>query len=121
MSSSIAAVSYASSIVVAISTIPSILRLAKRRRVKPANDGKLYEDADGAATEESMAKFSTNWYYLSTLALAIIGLATSLALVIYSTVQMHSRSLDASARSLPQIWLLFISWVSRKFTIDVIC
>lgn len=118
MSSSIAAVSYASSIIVAISTVPSVPRLAKWRRVKPANDGKLYEDADGAATEESMAKFKPKWYYLSTLALAIIGLSTSLALAIYSTVRVNSKSIDVSATSLPQTWLLFVSWVNYNSTID---
>lgn len=107
MISSIESVSYASIIIIAISTIPSIPRLARRRRVKPANDGKLYEDADGAATEESMARYSTKWFYIASLALGVLGLATSLALAIYVTVERHTHF----HLSLTQVWLLFISWV----------
>ena len=92
MSNAIAAVSYASTIIVTISTVPSVLRLAKRRRGKPANDAKLYEDEDGVATEESTGNFKPRWYYLSTLVLAIVGLATSLALAIFSTVRVYKQN-----------------------------
>jgi hypothetical protein len=102
-----ASVSYASIILIAFSTIPSISRLTKRRRVKPANDSNLYEDADGVATEESMARYSTNHFYIITLVLATIGVATSLALAIYTTLQRH----NFSHLCLVRIWLLFPSWV----------
>lgn len=108
---SIADASYGSIVIIAISTIPSIVRLAKRRRVKAANDGKLYEDADGVATEESMARYSTRHLYTITLVLAALGVATSLAHAIYATVEKNH---DFSKLALTQVWLLFAAWVSRQ-------
>lgn len=108
MEGSIASVSYASIVVIAISTIPSTWRLVKRRRVKPTNDGKLFEDADGVATEESMARYSAKPFYTVALSVAIVGVATSLALAIYSTVK---RDKGFTKLCLTQVWLLSASWV----------
>jgi hypothetical protein len=110
MDSSIANTSYASFILTAIFTIPSISRIAKRPwRVNIANDG-VYEDEDGAATEESMAKFSTKRLFAVIYGVTGTGLAISFALAVFATVQ---RANSFSELCLTQLWLLFPAWVSE--------
>ena len=111
-------VSYASAVVIALSTIPSIWRLAKRsRRVKVANEPVLYEDEDGVATEESMAQYSVKWQFTSIFILIGAGLASSLGLAIAATVRKEHAYSDLS---LTQFWLLFPSWVSCHAPLDFI-
>jgi hypothetical protein len=109
MDSSIASTSYASFILTAIFTFPSISRLAKRPwRVKVAKDG-VYEDEDGTATEESMAKYSTKPLFALIYGFTSTGLAVSFALAVFATVR---RANSFSELCVTQLWLLFPAWVS---------
>ena len=111
MDSSIANTSYASFILTAIFSIPSIFRLAKRPwRGKVAKDG-VYEDEDGAATEESMEKFSVKRLFAVIYGITGTGLAISFALAVFATVR---RSSSFSEICLTQLWLLFPAWVSEE-------
>ena len=104
-------ISNASLVLIALSTIPSLWRLAKRaRRVKTTNEPALYEDEDGAATEESQALFSTKRQFIAIFALLGLGIATSLGLAVAATVRKDQSSY--SGLSIVQVWLLFPSWVS---------
>lgn len=113
MDSSIASTSYAAFILTAIFTVPSISRLAKRPwRVKTTNDDGIYKDEDGAATEESMAKFSNKAQFAVILGATGVGLAVSFALAIFATVRREN---SFSELSFTQIWLLFPAWVRNGF------
>lgn len=102
---------YASAILTALFTIPSIRRLAKSSsRVKGANQDAVYEDVDGAATEESMAEYSTKGAFIAIFIAATLGLATSFAEAVYSTIER--RHFTSSRLPLTQVWLLFTIWVS---------
>lgn len=109
MDNSIAKVSYASFILTAIFTVPSIVRLARSPwRVKTTNDG-VYEDEDGTATEESMSKFSTKTLFAIIFGVTGLGVAISFASATFSTVRRENSFSDLS---LAQLWLLFPAWVS---------
>ena len=104
-------ISFAVLALISCFTLPSLWRLGKtiRRRPKPANESKLYEDQDGVATEESMSQYSTRWHFTFISVLLFAALATSFALAVFATVQWsphHSR------QYLAQLWGLFTSWVS---------
>lgn len=104
-------ISNASFVLLALFTIPSLWRLTKRtRRVKATNEPALYEDEDGAATEESQALYSTKYQFASIFVLLGLGLATSLGLAIVATVRKDQ--FQSSDLMLVQLWLLFPSWVS---------
>lgn len=79
------------------------------RRVKTTNEPALYEDEDGAATEESQALYSTKRQFTAIFVLLGLGLATSLGLAIVATVRKDQSSY--TGLSLVQLWLLFPSWV----------
>ena len=112
MDDSIANTSYAVFVLTAVFTLPSISRLAKRPwRVKTTNDDGIYEDEDGKATKESMAKFSNKAQFAVIFAAASIGLAVSFALAIFATVR---RETSFSDLCLTQLWLLFPAWVRKK-------
>lgn len=106
------AISYTAFALTALSTVPSLWRLAKRtRRVKTTNEPELYEDEDGAATEESQARFSTKRQWIAIFVVVSLALATSLGLAIVATVR-KSQS-HYSGLSVVQAWLLFPLWVSN--------
>lgn len=93
-------------IVVTILTAPSVWRLANSiHRGKVSEHEKIYEDKDGIASEESMAKYSTRRQFLLIAVGVVLGSIASLAYSIFSTV---SPLVDADVT---EIWLLFWSWV----------
>jgi len=109
VTSNAAGVAYASVVVIALSSIGSILRLAKRPyRVKVPNENRIYEDKDGAATEESMARYSAKVQFVVIFIATAVGLLQSLALAVFATVRKENSYSDLS---LTQAWLLFPSWV----------
>jgi hypothetical protein len=116
MDGSVASTSYASFILTAIFSVPSISRFAKSPwRVKTANDG-VYEDEDGVATEESMSQYSTKYQFAVSIGVTGIGLAVSFALAVFATVRREN---SFSELCLTQLWLLFAAWVSeRPFSIN---
>ena len=112
MDGSIANTSYASFVLTAIFTIPSLLRLAKRLwRVKATNNDGVYEDEDGMATEESMAKYSAKDFFAVIFGVAGIGLAVSFASAVFATVRREN---SFSELALTQLWLLFSAWVRKS-------
>ncbi|OAT06162.1 ABC bile acid transporter [Blastomyces gilchristii SLH14081] len=77
-------------IVVALCTISGLLailsRLSLRSRVGYIALQEIYQDRDGAATEESIQRFSQKAYYVSIICFSIIGLLVSLAQAVLSTI-----------------------------------
>jgi hypothetical protein len=67
----------------------------------------LYEDEDGVATEESMARFSNKRQFVVIFFATPIGIAASFGLAVWATVLKHS----FSDLTITQLWLLFASWV----------
>ena len=118
MDSSIATTSYAFFILTAIFTIPSTIRLAQRPwRAKSTNDGDgIYEDKDGRATEESMAKYSTKAQFAVMFAASAMGLAISFALAVFAAVRTEN---PFSELSVVQLWLLFAAWVGNDPFLDL--
>ncbi|KAH8588532.1 ABC bile acid transporter [Bisporella sp. PMI_857] len=105
----VSAVSSVSFVLIALSTIPSVWRLAKHtRHVGAANETALYEDEDGVATEESMARFNTKWHFRGIFAVVGAGLITSLGTAIAVAVRKNVGYPDLA---LAQLWLLFPSWI----------
>ncbi|PVH85773.1 hypothetical protein DL98DRAFT_511322 [Cadophora sp. DSE1049] len=100
------AVSYAAPALVGVLTIPPVWRFAglirRGKTVKPDSDA-IYEDRDGAATEESMKKYSTKKQFTAVFVACGLGLAAALALVVVATVYRLP--------DITRIWLLFWSWV----------
>ncbi|KLJ05421.1 hypothetical protein EMPG_11095 [Blastomyces silverae] len=118
-------------IVVALCTISGLLailaRLSLRSRVGYIALREIYQDRDGAATEESTQRFSQKAHCVSIICLSIIGLLVSLAQAILSTIS------EDRLRTI-ELWLQFSIWVfvvlnaiallvepspTRKFTIGL--
>lgn len=90
---------------VTLLTIPALLdHLTRFRETKKAKAA-LYEDADGVATEESMAKHSNVVPKILLAIFTTLGLLTAIALAVLATVH-HDQS---SARA--ENWLNVASWV----------
>ncbi|RDW56946.1 hypothetical protein BP5796_13013 [Coleophoma crateriformis] len=105
-------ITYASALLIALFTIPSLRRLAAKAawRIELVPSGYLYEDADGQATEESMASYSIKGISIAILISLAIGLAVSFAEAVLVTARKgngHSPLLQAQA------WLLLFSWVPQ--------
>jgi hypothetical protein len=98
--------SYGAPALIATATIPVVWRFAKNiRRAKPVKNEGLYEDKDGKATEESMAKYSTKKSFILIFIGVGVGVAASFALFVNSFIQV------LEYREPPLIWVLFGSWV----------
>lgn len=109
MDISLANVTHASFSLVVLLSLPSIWRLAKAPwRVNSPSSPALYEDEDGVATEESMARFSAKRQFVVIFFTAAIGIAASFSLAVWATV-LRDSFLDLT---IVQLWLLFASWVS---------
>ncbi|KAI9739929.1 MAG: hypothetical protein M1818_004985 [Claussenomyces sp. TS43310] len=101
--------SYATPALIALFTIPSVWRSAKSiRRSKPTNHGSLYQDRDGAATEESTARYSIKRLLILIFIGVFLGLTVSFALAVFATVES---SLFYDAEVTTGVWELFSSWV----------
>jgi hypothetical protein len=108
MEGSIAEVAYTSSALVAVLSLPSLWRLAKTPwRVKTPNLPLRYEDDDGVATEESMARFSVKRPLIVIFVGAPLGIAASFGLAVWGTIPNPTLA-DSGVL---QLWLLFASWV----------
>ncbi|KAH6709145.1 hypothetical protein BKA61DRAFT_556514 [Leptodontidium sp. MPI-SDFR-AT-0119] len=98
--------SYAAPALVAILTIPPVWRFAgliRHRKTPKVDRDAVYEDKDGAATEESMKNYSTRGSFIAVFVASALGLAASLSLVVVATV-FHFHDVT-------HIWLLYWSWV----------
>lgn len=90
---------------VAISSAASLRRLGLR--LHSTKDGQLpriYEDADGVATAETMAAYSTTGPKIAICVLSVLGLGVSVALAVLGT-------LDDSDGFLLENWLTAGAWV----------
>lgn len=94
-------------LLVALLTLPSVISLVSHFRelkTKPAR----YEDKDGVASEESVAKYTARSPKILLSLFTVLGLATAIALVILGIL---NRGLDP--RFLEN-WLAVAEWVRRK-------
>ena len=93
-------------------TVPTFLKLFEnvRSKLKPTDYEdvhKLYEDEDGAATEESQKEYSAALPKYLVLSSTIIGFLASTATAVITTVMpMTTMYLNN--------WLLFSSWVHQR-------
>jgi len=106
MDDPVRAVSYAAPALVGVLSIPPVWRFAgfiRRGKAPKLDRNAIYEDRDGAATEESMKKYSTKKQYTAIFLGCGLGLAAALALVVVATSHRFP--------DITRIWLLFWSWV----------
>ncbi|KAH8670208.1 hypothetical protein BGZ60DRAFT_563719 [Tricladium varicosporioides] len=92
-------------IVVTILTAPSVWRLANTiHHGKVSEREKIYEDKDGIASAESMARYSTKRQFILIAVGVVLGSIAALTYSIFATV---SPLVDADVT---RLWLLFWSW-----------
>ncbi|KAF4340544.1 ATP-dependent bile acid permease [Fusarium beomiforme] len=89
--------------VVALATTPALVTAITQLRKRTARDN-FYEDADGKSTPESLAAFSNRLPKVFILALSAIGLGTSIAISVLSSLNSLSGSL------LLRNWLITGAW-----------
>lgn len=92
--------------VTAIATIPALAASFQRSRDARPTADKKYQDADGEATPEAVAAFSTKWQKLAVLFFAGAGLGCQTAL----TVLVKASPLGEGPFAL-QNWVNTASWV----------
>lgn len=101
-------------ILIALSTIPSIRTLANGGwRVKsPNHAGAIFEDVDGAATPDSIAEFTNTPQFITIFVLTLLGLGISIADAIFTAVQ---ESFEFGRPGIPifGLWLLVLDWASQ--------
>jgi hypothetical protein len=91
--------------VVALATTPALVTAVTQLRKRTAKDN-FYEDIDGKSTPESIAAFSNRLPKIFILALSAIGLGTSIAISVLSSLNPHTDAL------LLKNWLITGTWVS---------
>lgn len=105
--------SYAAPALIGLFTIPTAWRFAKNfKQPRLTNHEAFYEDKDGVATEESMAKHSAKFQFMIIFTSLFVGLLVSFGLAVFATVQKNEGFSDLC---LVQLWLLFVSWVSSTW------
>lgn len=109
MDSYIIQLSYAAPTLIGLFTIPTAWRFARNfKSPKSTNHEALYEDKDGVATEDSMAKYSTKLQFVMIFTSLIVGLLVSFGSAVFATVEKKEGFSDYC---LMQLWLLFVSWI----------
>jgi hypothetical protein len=89
-------------------TSPSVIGIISHLRAPKCNTNtKIYEDKDGVATPESMAKFPTKVPKTFLLVFVVLGLFTSIALAVLGT-------LDSRTPMFLQDWLNTAQWVRTR-------
>lgn len=90
--------------------LPATKSLANRLRLqKKSSAGQLYQDEDGAATEESTKAFTDTIQRCSIAALSLGGLLASLSLAVLGTDGTRSPHQPGASEQ----WLHFAVWVSE--------
>ncbi|KAJ4271438.1 hypothetical protein NW762_000140 [Fusarium torreyae] len=95
-------------VVIALATTPALVTAITQLRKRAAKDN-FYEDPDGQSTPESVAAFSNRLPKIFILALATIGLGTSIAISVLSSLNSHSNEL------LLKNWLIAGAWALILF------
>jgi len=93
--------------IVVLLTIPSFIDHIAHLK-EPKSKASIYEDKDGVATAESMAKYSTTIPKILLTIFTTFGLLTATALAILATLQ-HDQYL-----MFVENWLNVASWVSTR-------
>lgn len=97
---------------VALCSFPYLRRLRVITRAKnPQQDGLTYEDEDGAANEDSIARFSNKAQFIAIFVIALLAIALSCAAAIFTAVN-HKFEPGYSGIPLLGSWWLFFAWVS---------
>ncbi|KAF5658311.1 hypothetical protein FHETE_9965 [Fusarium heterosporum] len=89
--------------VVALATTPALVTAVTQLRKRTVKDN-FYEDIDGKSTPESIAAFSNRLPKIFILALSAIGLGTSIAISVLSSLNSHVDAL------LLKNWLITGTW-----------
>lgn len=79
----------------------------------PHRDGLMYEDEDGVATKESMARFSNKAKFVTIFTIVVLALGLSITEAIITAVQ---QDFDIARSDVPllEIVLLVPAWVSPR-------
>ena len=98
---------------IALCSLPSLRRLVQGSRYakRPHQDGLVYEDEDGAASEDSMARFSNRAQFITIFIIALLALALSVADAIVTAVQQEFE-FARSGTPVFGMFLLVPAWVS---------
>ena len=101
-------------ILIVLYSLPSIRTLAVGgwRAKNPNHDGLLYEDEDGVASEDSMARFSNTAQFITIFILSLLALGVSIGEAIFTAVH-EDFEFTRSGVPLLGIWLLVPAWVSK--------
>lgn len=91
--------------VVGLSALPAIFAILAQLRNRTPKDN-FYQDVDGKSTPQIIAAFSTRLPKTLILSLSTIGLGTSIAVALLSTLQHSQHGLFL------ENWLSTASWVS---------
>ena len=87
-------------------TSPSIIGIISHLRA-PKSNSKIYEDKDGVATPESMAKYSAKIPKILLVVFVVLGFFTSIALAVLGT-------LGSRTPMFLQDWLNTAQWVRTR-------
>ncbi|KAL6817099.1 P-loop containing nucleoside triphosphate hydrolase protein [Trichoderma sp. SZMC 28015] len=98
-------------LLVALCSFPYLRRLRVITRAKnPQQDGLTYEDEDGAANEDSIARFSNKAQFIAIFVIALLAIALSCAAAIFTAVN-HKFEPGYSGIPLLGSWWLFFAWI----------
>lgn len=104
----------AGTVLVLLLTLPSLIAGLSHLRKSKA-EPEIYEDKDGVATEESMAKYSATLPRVFLAIFVFFGLLTSVALAILGTLAFDPRS-----SMFLEDWLNAAQWVcARDYTTNL--
>lgn len=97
---------------IAVLSFSSLRKLTVNSRAQQRRqDGRLYEDEDGAASEDSIARFSNKKQFITIFVINILALVLAGADAIFTAVQ-HGFAFPGSGVPLLGIYLLVPAWVS---------
>ncbi|KAL7819928.1 P-loop containing nucleoside triphosphate hydrolase protein [Trichoderma gracile] len=97
--------------IIAVLSFASLRKLAVNSRAQQRRqDGRIYEDADGAASEESKAQFSNKTQFIIIFAINIVAIVLAGADAIFTAVQ-HGFAFPGSRVPLLGIYLLVPAWI----------
>lgn len=91
--------------VVGLSAVPAVSAIVSQLRNRTPKDN-FYEDIDGKSTPEAIAAFSNRAPKIFILVFSIVGLGTSIAISVLSSLNLGQDELVG------ENWLVFGAWVS---------
>ncbi|KAL7911960.1 P-loop containing nucleoside triphosphate hydrolase protein [Trichoderma velutinum] len=99
-------------LLVALCSFPYLRRLRVIARAKnPQQDGLTYEDEDGAANEDSIARFSNKAQFIAIFVIALSSIALSCAAAIFTAVQNDPQGYYSAAIPILGSWCLLFAWI----------